>query len=39
MAGKAHAVKSYLPLVLQLTAHLHISGTVLHTGLLPIKTH
>ena len=39
MAGKAPTVKSYLHLVFQLIALLHISGTVLHTGLLPIKVH
>lgn len=35
--GEAHRVRSYLHLVFQLTAVLHISGTVLHTDLLPIK--
>lgn len=38
-ARGAHRVKSYLPLVFQLIALLHISGTVLHTGLLPIKVY
>lgn len=39
MERKAHTVKSYLHLFFQLIPLLHTSGTVLHTGLLPIEVH